>query len=431
MARVFADITPLKRHRDFRRLWFGQMVSGIGSQLTIVGVAYETYRISHSTLMVGLVSLVQLGPLLIGSMAGGAVADAKDRRRVLLVTQVMLALSSVGLAVNASFPHPSLWPIFLCTAASAGFQGFDWPARNAALPMLVPMADVPAALALQSILWQTSAVIGPAVAGLLISQIGISVVFMIDVATFGVALLAVASLPALVPQGPKSQISFRSIAEGFQHLHKDKVLLSTFWVDLNAMIFGMPRAVFPAIATGLYGGGAGTLGLLYAAPGVGAFGGSLLSGWIGRVRRQGRALVLAMVVWGAAIAVFGVVPILWVGLAMLAIAGASDMVGTVFRNAMLQESVPDNLRGRMSGTFFAVASTGPRLGDAEAGAAAAIGGAQFAVWSGGLACIAGLFVIVWRTPQLWTAVVSGPAPEETVNQAIALATTELSEAEPG
>jgi MFS family permease len=430
VARVLADITPLRRHRDFRKLWFGQMVSGIGSQLTIVGVAYETYKISHSTLMVGLVSLVQLGPLLIGSMGGGTVADAKDRRRVLLVTQVMLALTSAGLALNASFAHPSLWPIFLCTAASAGFQGFDWPARNAALPMLVPMADLPAALALQSILWQTSAVVGPALAGLLISQLGINVVFIIDVATFGVALLAVASLPALVPQGPRSQVGFRSIAEGFSHLRKDKLLLSTFWIDLDAMIFGMPRAVFPAIATGLYGGGAGTVGLLYAAPGIGAFAGSLLSGWIGRVRRQGRALVLAMVVWGGAIAIFGLVPILWVGLAMLAIAGSSDMVGTVFRNAMLQASVPDNLRGRLSGTFFAVASSGPRLGDAEAGGASAIGGAQFAVWSGGLACIAGLAVIVWRTPGLWQARVDDAAPEATIIQAISVTTTELSEAEP-
>ena len=430
MARVLADITPLRRHRNFRRLWLGQMVSGIGSQLTIVGVAYQTYRVTHSTLMVGLVSLVQLAPLLFGSMAGGAVADAKDRRRVLLATQVMLGLTSVGLALNASLAHPLLWPIFLCTAASACFQGFDWPARNAALPMLVPMDEVPAALALQSILWQTSAVVGPALAGLLISQFGINVVFMIDVATFGVALLAVASLPALIPAGPKNSVSLGSIAEGFRHLRKDKLLLSTFWVDLNAMIFGMPRAVFPAIGTGLYGGGAGTVGLLYAAPGVGAFAASLVSGWIGRVRRQGRALVLAMVVWGGAIAVFGVVPILWVGLAMLAIAGASDMVGTVFRNAILQASVPDNLRGRMSGTFFAVASTGPRLGDAEAGAAAAIGGAQFAVWSGGLASLVGLAVIVWRTPQLWTARIDELAPEATITQAIAIATTELSEAEP-
>jgi MFS family permease len=430
VARVLADITPLRRHREFRRLWFGQMVSGIGSQLTIVGVAYQTYKVTHSTLIVGLVSLVQLGPLLIGSMGGGTVADAMDRRRVLLVTQVMLALTSAGLALNASFGHASLWPIFVCTAASAGFQGFDWPARNAALPMLVPMEDLPSALALQSILWQTSAVIGPALAGLLISQLGINVVFFIDVATFGAAMIAVATLPALVPQGPKSQVGFRSIAEGFQHLRKDKLLLSTFWIDLDAMIFGMPRAVFPAIATGLYGGGAGTVGLLYAAPGVGAFAGSLLSGWIGRVRRQGRALVWAMVAWGASIAVFGIVPILWVGILMLAIAGSSDMVGTVFRNAMLQASVPDNLRGRLSGTFFAVASTGPRLGDAEAGGASAIGGARFAVWSGGLACIAGLAVIVWRTPQLWSAVVGGPAPDDTIVQAIAVTTTELSEAEP-
>jgi MFS family permease len=271
---------------------------------------------------------------------------------------------------------------------------------------------------------------GPALAGLLITQFGLGTVYMIDVASFGVAFVAVALLPALVPLGPRSQAGLRSTAEGFRYLRTNKMLLSTFWIDLDAMIFGMPRAVFPAIGISLYGGGAGTVGLLYAAPGMGAFAGSLTSGWIGRIRRQGRALVLCMVVWGASIAVFGVVPVLWVGIAMLAIAGASDMVGTVFRNAILQTSVPDNLRGRMSGVFFAVASAGPRLGDAEAGAAAAIGGPQFAVWSGGLACIAGLAVIVWRTPELWTATVDGPVPKETIVEAIALTTTELSEGEP-
>ena len=427
---MLADITPLRRHPAFRRLWFGQMVSGIGSQLTIVGVAYQTYRITHSTPMVGLVSLVQLAPLLVGSTWGGALADVKDRRRILLVTQLAMAATSVGLALNALSARPALWPVFCCVVASSAFQGADWPSRNAAMPMLVDPAEVPAALALQSILWQSAAVTGPAIAGLLIAELGLSAVYWIDAGTFGAAILAVALLPSLVPRGPASAVSFRAIGDGFRHLWDNKFLLSTFWVDLDAMIFGMPRAVFPAIGVGLYGGGAGTVGLLYAAPGAGAFVASLLSGWIGRVQRQGRALVLCMVGWGASIAVFGVVPILWVGLAMLAVAGISDMVGTVYRNAILQMTVPDGLRGRLSGTFFAAAMAGNRLGDAEAGAAAAIGGAQFAVWSGGLASIAGLAVIVWRVPELWRARVDVAPSEQSVTEAIAVATVELSEAEP-
>lgn len=399
--RVFADLTPLRRYPAFRTIWIGQVISAIGSQLTVVGVAYEAYRMTHSTLIVGLVSLVQLVPLLVGSLGGGSVADAMDRRRLLLVTQVVLAMASAGLAVNALLPHPRLWPLFAFTAASAAFQGVDNPARKAALPMLVPVADLPATLALQQVVFQLSFVVGPALAGLLIGVAGLSVVFWLDVATFVVAFVSVALLPRLVPTDGGRKAGYASVVEGLKYLKSQRTLAATYWIDLDAMIFGMPRAVFPALALGLYHGGAETLGLLYAAPGAGALAGALLTGWVTRVRRQGRAVIVCVFVWGAAIAVFGVVGVLWIGVAFLAVAGAADVVSAVFRTAILQMTVPDELQGRLAGTWIAVVTGGPRLGDAEAGAAAAIGGPQFAVWSGGLACLAGLGVLMWRVPELW------------------------------
>jgi len=433
MPRVLADVTPLRRYRHFRQLWTGQIISGLGSQLTIVGVAYQAYRLTHSTLIVGLVSLVQLAPLLVGSLWGGAIADAKDRRRVLLVTQVVLASTSAGLAVNALLPHPHLWPLFACTAASAGFQGVDAPTRRAALPMIVDRADIPAALALQQIVFQLAQVAGPALAGVLIATSGLSIVFWLDVASFGAALIAVLLLPRLPPAVAGTRAGLASVTEGLRYLKGQKMLAATYWIDLDAMVFGMPRAVFPALALGLFHGNASTLGLLYSAPSAGALVGALLTGWVSRVRRQGRAVVCAVFLWGAAIAAFGVVPVLWVGLAFLALAGAADVVSAVFRNAILQMTVPEHLQGRLQGTFIAVVTGGPRLGDAEAGAASAIGGPQFAVWSGGLACIAGLGVLMWRVPALWRQdageLVAG-VDQPGLRQAATDASAELGEAEP-
>jgi MFS family permease len=418
----------MRRHRDFRNLWFGQLISFLGSQLTVVGVAVEAYRISHSTPIVGLISLGQLVPLLVASLVGGAVADAVDRRKLLIITQILSAAASAGLLANALLPRPVLWPLFICTAAAAAVQGLDFPARKAALPMIVPAEDLPPALALWQIQMQVGAVAGPALAGLLIAWAGFPVVYTIDVLSFAATLIAVLLLPPLVPRGGGTPAGLKSIKEGMTYLRGQRLLASTFLIDINAMVFGMPRAVFPAIGIGLYGGGASTVGLLYSAPAAGALGGALFSGWINRVRRQGRAVIVAVALWGATIALFGVVPVLWIGLVLLATAGAADVVSAVFRNTILQMTVPDELQGRLSGTFIAVVTGGPRLGDAEAGAAAAVGGSQFAVWSGGLACIAGVAVLMWRIPELWAydAPHAVGAPDATVSGA-ELATAELTE----
>lgn len=431
MARFVVDVNPLRRYRHFRRLWAGQVVSGLGSQLTLVAVAFQAYALTHSTLVVGLIGLAQLLPLLAGALWGGALADAMDRKRVLILTQVAMATGVGGLVANAAISHPRVWPLFLCTAANAGFQGVDWPARRAALPMLVDAPDVTAAIALQTTIQQLALVAGPALAGILIATIGLSAVYGIDVATFAVALAAALLLPALVPSGGGTPMGLRSMTEGFRHLRREKLLSATYWIDLNAMIFGMPRAVFPALGVGLFGGGAGVVGLLYAAPGAGALIGSLFTGWCSRLRHQGRAIAACVVIWGATIALFGVIPVLWIGLTLLALAGAADVVSAVFRQAVQQRAVPENLQGRLSGTFFAVVAGGPRVGDAETGVAAAIGGPQFAVWSGGLACVVGAVILLWRVPELWRDDGGGRVLSvEAEERAITEVTSELGEGEP-
>jgi predicted MFS family arabinose efflux permease len=344
---------------------------------------------------------------------------------------VAMAVAVAGLAVNAALDHQQVWVLFVCTAAAAGFQGMDWPARRAALPMLVSDDDVDGAVALQTTTMALATVVGPAIGGLLIATFGLSTVYLMDVASYGFSLAAILLLPRLVPGGGGTPMGLRSMAEGFRHLKGERLLSATYWIDLNAMVFGMPRAVFPALAIHLYGGGAGVVGLLYAAPGAGALIGSLFTGWCSRVRHQGRAIAICVAIWGGTIALFGIVPVLWIGLVLLALAGAADIISAVFRQNVQQRTVPDHLQGRLSGTFFAVVAGGPRLGDAETGLAAAIGGPEFAVWSGGLACVVGVGVLVWRMPELWSdsgggGRLSARAEQEAIGEAV----TELGEGEP-
>ncbi|HEV7887784.1 MAG TPA: MFS transporter [Acidimicrobiales bacterium] len=394
---VLADITPLRESRDFRRLYFGQLVSLLGTQVTVVAVAVNVYDLTNSSLQVGLVSLAQIGPLIVGSILGGAVADAVDRRRLLLWSQVLLGLTSLALVANAAGPN-ALWPVYVVTAAAAGISGFDRPARSAALPGLVSRAQLSNAYALWQVLIQAGAVVGPAVAGLLVGHFGVGTAYALDAVTFGVAFVAVWGMSPLPPEGGGTRPGLSSITEGFRFVRQRQELVGVFVIDINAMVFGLPRAVFPALAERVFGGGASTVGLLYAAPGAGALVGALTTGWVGRIRRQGMAVLVCVAVWGGAMALFGLTTWLPLALALLAIAGAADVISAVFRNTILQLTVPDNLRGRLSAVQIAVVTGGPRLGDVEAGAAAALVGTRFSVVSGGLACMAGVALCAWLLP---------------------------------
>jgi predicted MFS family arabinose efflux permease len=393
------DIGPLRRYPQFRRLWFGYLVTTLGNQLTIVAVPFEVFRLTHSSLDVGLVSLTALGPLLVGSMFGGSIADAMDRRKLLLVTQVSLALCSAALASDAMLRHPAVWPLFLVSALAAGISSVDQPARSAVFITLVGREDYVSATALWQLLMQVGVVVGPAVAGLLIGNVGVATAFWVDVATFTVSLGTITSLGKMVPEGGGTRFGFRSMADGIRYLKGRQELQGTFVADLDAMVFGMPRALFPAIGLERLHGGAATVGLLYAAPGAGALIGAILTGWVRNVSRQGMAVLVCVAVWGAAITAFGFSVTLAVCLPLLAIAGAADVVSAVFRGTILQRAAPDALRGRLLAVHTAVVTGGPRLGDAEAGAVAALGGVQVSVVSGGLACLVGIGVVGWLMPK--------------------------------
>jgi MFS family permease len=372
-------------------------VSVLGTQLTAVAVPYQVYHLTHSSLDVGLVSLTQLLPLLIGSLVGGSVVDAVDRRRLLVVVQLCMAGTSAALAINAD-TGPSLWPLFVFPAVMAGLTGFDSPARNAMLPNLVSRAEVPTANAMFQALFQFGLVFGPAVAGLLLAGPGVHFVYWLDVATFVFSVSMVLTISPQPPPGATHPPGLRSIIEGLRYVGKRQPIQGAYLIDINAMVFGMPRALFPALAVSL-GGGASTLGFLYSAVGVGALVGALTTGWVSHVRRQGLAVIVAVIVWGAAITGFGLVGWLPAALLLLAVAGWADVISAVFRNTIIQLSTPDALLGRLSSLQIAVVTGGPRVGDAESGAVAAAFGTTTSIVSGGLACIGGALVIARLLPE--------------------------------
>jgi MFS family permease len=395
--RVLIDITPLRRSRDFRALIGGELASVLGSQLTAVAVPYQVYRLTHSSLDVGLVSLAALVPLIVGSLIGGSLADAVDRRRMLLAVEALSALCSAGLAINADTAS-ALWPLFLLPAIAAGLSGCDSSARNAVVPNMVRRSEVPAANAMFQSLFQLGGVAGPAVAGLLLAGTGIRFVYWMDVAGYIICMGAVFLISPQRPAHTGHTPGVRSVIEGFRYLRGRQAIQGAYVLDINAMVFGMPRALFPALASTVFGGGATTVGFLYAAPGAGALIGAVTTGWVGKVRRQGLAVIIAVIVWGLAITGFGLVSWLPAALVLLAIAGWADVISAVFRNTILQLAAPDELRGRLQGVQMAVVAGGPRLGDLEAGAVATAFGDSTSVISGGLACIAGALLLARLLP---------------------------------
>lgn len=398
MARLFADVGPLRDHREFRRLWFGFGLSGIGTQLATVTLGYEVYVITRSSLDVGYVSLIQLLPSILGSTLGGAVADALDRRSVLLVTETSMALCALGMGFDARSAHPMLWLLFVLAALNALFGGCDSPAGTALMTSLVPRESYIAANALRLMLNKVSSVVGPAIGGIILAAFGPSRAFFLNAASFVFALAALVTIAARPPAGGGTRIGLRSIAEGFQFLRGKPALQGCFIADLNATILGMPTALFPAIGIAVFHGGARDVGFLYAAPGLGALASSVMSGWTGAVRYPGRAVCACVSVWGAALAAFGLSRSLPLALGFLAIAGGADVISGVFRSTIIQTEAPDRLRGRLTAIQSTVVSSGPRLGNTEAGAVAALAGTQFSVVSGGLGCILGIVIVAKAIP---------------------------------
>lgn len=391
--RIAADVTPLRESPDYRRWWIGITVSFTGSQLTQFAVPYQVYKLTHSSLAVGLVGLVVLVPLVTMGLIGGAIADAMDRRKLTLITGTGLLLLATVLCLQAAVHLDRVWLLYAVAGVQGAFGAVDSSARGAILPRLVRSERLPAANALGQLGSNAGLSAGPLLGGVLIATVGFAWTYGLDAASFLAVIYAVWRLPAMPPEGGGSRAGVASVLEGLRFLGPRKNLLMTFLVDINAMVFGLPRALFPAIGTMWFHGGAGTVGLLAAAPYVGALTGAATSGWASRVHRQGLAVLVAVVVWGGSIAAFGFTRTLWLGLLLLAVAGAADMVSAIFRNTILQVTTPDALRGRLQGVFIVVVTGGPRLGDFEAGAVGNAFGAQVAVVSGGLACVAGVALL--------------------------------------
>ncbi|MEZ5115926.1 MAG: MFS transporter [Candidatus Nanopelagicales bacterium] len=390
MARLFADLTPLRVSPAYRRLWLALGVSNVGHQMTAVAVGIQVYAITGSSWSVGLVGLFQLVPLVAFGLYGGALSDAHDRRLVGLLTAAGLWVCSVAFLVQALAGWDNVALLYAVVAVQSAFFAVGNPARQAIIPRLVPEPLLPAANALGVITWNLGFTLGPLLGGLLIGVTGsVAVPYAVDVVAFAAMLLAMWRLPALPPTGPVRRAGLASVVEGLKFLRGKKNLQMSFYEDIVAMVFGMPRALFPAIAAMWYGGTARevatVVGLLSAAPAVGAVVAGALSGPLGRVRRQGLAVVVSIVVWGLAIAAFGLVRWLPLALLLLAVAGGADSVSAVFRTTILQAATPDEYRGRLQGVFTVVVAGGPRLGDVEAGAVAVLLGETVAVVSGGLA----------------------------------------------
>jgi MFS family permease len=395
LKRVLLDTAPLRLDRDFRWLWTGQAINGVGSQITRLALPYQVYVLTNSTLAIAAL------PILVFSLGAGSIADAVDRRRMLRITQLGLMACSAILAILAFQPSVPLPLLFLVAFASAAFASLDQPARSSAIPRLVPRERLPAAIALGQLNFQIASVVGPTVAGILIATVGLPGAYLVDVASFAASLGALAAISPIPPLVGAARPGLAAIREGLRFAIQRRVILATYVIDLDAMIFGMPTSLFPVLALDVFHAGPQGLGLLAAAPSVGALLGALLSGWVSSVRRVGLAVIVAVAIWGLAITLFGLSTFSFaLALFFLAVAGAADVLSAVFRSTIVQLAAPDNLRGRISSIHILVVTSGPRIGDIEAAAVASVIGAQASVVSGGVLCLLGLVGVVRLFPEL-------------------------------
>ncbi|MEV0415748.1 MFS transporter [Streptomyces sp. NPDC050448] len=395
-TRIFADLTPLRTSPDYRRLWVGGTISWMGQAMTALAISLQVYDITRSSFSVGLVGLFSLVPLVVFGLYGGAIADTVDRRKLGLYSSLGLTALSIALAGAALLDYHRLWLLYSVVALQAVCGALNGPARSAMIPRLLPAEQLPAANALNSVTMTSGTMIGPVLGGLAVGWWGYQAAYLIDAVTFCAALYAVWRLPAMLPERESGKRGRASVLDGLRFLGTRPNIRMTFFSDMAAMVLAQPKALFPAIAVLWYGGDAKTVGLLVAAPAVGALLGGLFSGWQGRIRRHGLAILISVAAWGLAIAVFGLTRNLWLGLFFLALAGCADTISMVFRSTMMQAATPDEMRGRLQGVFIVVVAGGPRLGDFLAGTVADLTSPTVAVTGGGLGCVLVLALLAAR-----------------------------------
>jgi MFS family permease len=399
------DTRPLQRPA-YRRLFWGVAATMLGQQMTLVAVPYQVYELTRSSFLVGVTSIVALVPLIVFGLLGGAIADAMDRRRLMLITSVGAAGTSALLAVQALLPGGgNLAVLWVLAACVSGFAAVNQPTRSAVIPALVGPEGVAAANALSMTVRQAGVVVGPLLAGVLIGVGNLFLAYAVDAVGFVVAALLLRGLPSLPPglaTGPlRLRSAVRGVGEGFAFLRTQPVLLMTFVVDIIAMLFAWPQAVFPELSETRFADSPNSLGWLFAGISIGSLVMGLTSGWVTRVDRQGAVVLGAIAVWGVAIIGFGLAPTLWLAVLCLAVAGAGDMVSAVLRTSMLQLAAPEEMRGRMQGVFIVVVAGGPRLGDLRAGAIASAAGVSVAMVSGGVIIVVAMAVVALLVPSFW------------------------------
>jgi MFS family permease len=390
------DITPLRRHRDFRLLFIGRLVSTFGNMITVVAIPYQVYQLTHSVLLVGLLGLAELSALIVFAMLGGALADAADRRTMVLISEAGLMAGSLILTGNSLLAEPLVWLIFVIAALQGALDALQRPSLDALLPRLVDRDELKAAGALGTFRGTIGMIAGPALAGVLVAVAGLPVTYLVDVGTFVVGLVCLLLMRAVPPPSDAARPSLARVLEGLRYARSRPELIGTYVVDIVAMLFGMPMALFPAIAQGL--GGPTVLGLLYTAPAVGSFLFLATSGWTRRVHRHGMGVIAAATLWGLAIIGFGLVPGRNAALVFLALAGAADAMSGVFRQVIWNQTIPDSLRGRLASIELLSYSAGPTLGNFEAGVVASIFSVRVSVVSGGVLCVIGCVLCAVALP---------------------------------
>src|SRR5262252_8994700 len=397
---LVADIRPLRESPAFRRLWAGTTLSSAGSTFTSFAVMLQVYDLTHSPLAVGLVGVAQMVPILLVGLLGGSVTDTTDRRRLVLVTSSCLAAVSAAFAAQAFAGLGLVWLLYALVAVQSSLTAIDRPARATFIPSLLPASQLSAGLALNQLSFQITLIVGPALAGLIAAtpHLGLRACYLIDAISFGAALYGVARLPAMRPQPNAARPGPRMIAEGIAFVRRSQVIAGAFLADLNATVFGLPVALFPAINAERFGGDPRTLGLFTTAIGVGGLASAAFSGPVKHVSRQGRAMLAAVAVWGAAFAGFAVAPGLWLTLGLLAVAGAADTFTVIFRGAIVMAATPDRLIGRVMAADYVIGAGGGQLGSLEAGALGSLTSPTVSAVTGGLVTIAGAVVIALAMP---------------------------------
>ena len=390
------DITPLRRHRDYRLLYFGRLVSFFGTMITVVAFPYQMYQLTHSVFLVGTLGLVEFATLFAFAMLGGALADARDRRNMVLLTEAALMVCSIVLAVNAALAHPQVWLLFGIALLWGVLDAMQRPSLAAMMPRLVDRDELPASAALDSVRGTFGMVAGPALGGVLIATAGLPVTYLVDVATFVVGLVCLYAMRSMPPAVDAERPSVKRVLEGLRYARSRPELMGTYIVDVVAMFFGMPLALLPAIAQGF--GGPGVLGLLYAAMPAGSLIFSATSGWTNRVHRHGLMVIVAATVWGLAIVAFGFAPGLIPALVFLAIGGAADMMSGIFRQVIWNQTIPDSLRGRLASIELLSFSSGPALGNFESGVVASLFNIRVSIVSGGVLCVVGCLIAAVAMP---------------------------------